>query len=150
MKVTFAVASRQAWELIQTVLPFHAVTFRSGASPQHSRAVLDVLDKCAHRLLYELKMEGLATGLDVHVEVLRLTLPVSVNQMTWTKLHAPPRPAHFRPIHQVLGLMPAWCWQGRVSIDLVCCPFHGVKSLRMSVGDSAVCLSEAMMLGQSC
>ncbi|KAK9904975.1 hypothetical protein WJX75_006786 [Coccomyxa subellipsoidea] len=59
---------QEAWELIQTVLPFHAVTFRSGASPQHSRAVLDVLDKCAHRLLYELKMEGLATGLDVHVE----------------------------------------------------------------------------------
>ncbi len=52
------------------MLPFHAVTFRSGASQQQSRAALDVLDKCAHRLLYELKMEGLATGLDVHVEVL--------------------------------------------------------------------------------
>lgn len=60
----------QAWELIGTVLPFHAVTFRSGGGgPRPSRAVLDVLDKCAHRLLYELKMEGLATGLDVHVEV---------------------------------------------------------------------------------
>ncbi|CAL8464516.1 g4051 [Coccomyxa elongata] len=58
----------EAWELIQTVLPFHAVTFRSGAAQRQSRAVLDVLDKCAHRLLYELKMEGLATGLDVHVE----------------------------------------------------------------------------------
>ncbi|EIE19205.1 hypothetical protein COCSUDRAFT_59689 [Coccomyxa subellipsoidea C-169] len=61
-------AQQEAWELIQTVLPFYAVTFRSGASQQQSRAALDVLDKCAHRLLYELKMEGLATGLDVHVE----------------------------------------------------------------------------------
>ncbi len=69
-----AVGWRQAWELIQTVLPFHSVTFRSGAAQRQSRAVLDVLDKCAHRLLYELKMEGLATGLDVHVEVSPLHL----------------------------------------------------------------------------
>ena len=33
------------------------------------RAGLDALDGAAHRLLYELQMEGLATGLDVHVEV---------------------------------------------------------------------------------
>ena len=62
----------QAWELIQTVLPFHAITFRSGAAPrQNPRAPagLAVLDACAHTLLYELKMEGLATGLDVHMEV---------------------------------------------------------------------------------
>jgi hypothetical protein len=59
----------QARELIGTVLPFHDITFRSGATLRSSRAGLDVLDNCAHRLLYELKMEGLATGLDVHVEV---------------------------------------------------------------------------------
>lgn len=51
------------------MLPFHEITFRSGATIRSPRAGLDVLDKCAHRLLYELKMEGLATGLDVHVEV---------------------------------------------------------------------------------
>lgn len=75
VKSDTAVGWRQAWELIQTVLPFYAVTFRSGAAQRQSRAVLDVLDKCAHRLLYELKMEGLATGLDVHVEVLSSPCP---------------------------------------------------------------------------
>ena len=60
----------QAWELIQTVPPFHATTFQSGLSSNPTRAGLDILQGCAHRLLYELKMEGLATGLDVFVEVL--------------------------------------------------------------------------------
>lgn len=49
--------------------PFHATTFQSGASRNATRAGLDVLQKCAHCLLYELKMESLATGLDVFVEV---------------------------------------------------------------------------------
>ena len=59
----------QAWERIQTVPPFHATTFQSGLSRNPTRAGLDVLQECAHRLLYELKIEGLATGLDVIVEV---------------------------------------------------------------------------------
>lgn len=61
-------SSMQAWELIQTVPPFHATTFQSGLSLNPTRAGLDILQACAHRLLYELNVEGLATGLDVFVE----------------------------------------------------------------------------------
>ncbi len=98
VKSDTAVGWRQAWELIQTVLPFHAVTFRSGAAQRQSRAVLDVLDKCAHRLLYELKMEGLATGLDVHVEVLSPSPPSSCsNQLKVNGVHSRSTMAHVRP-----------------------------------------------------
>ncbi len=61
-------SSMQAWELIQTVPPFHATTFQSGLTLNSTRAGLDILQACAHRLLYELNVEGLATGLDVFVE----------------------------------------------------------------------------------
>ena len=48
--------------------PFHATTFQSGLTANPTRAGLDILQACAHRLLYELNVEGLATGLDVFVE----------------------------------------------------------------------------------
>ena len=48
--------------------PFHATTFQSGLMANPTRAGLDILQACAHRLLYELNVEGLATGLDVFVE----------------------------------------------------------------------------------
>lgn len=70
----FPLTGLQAWELIQTVPPFHATTFQSGLAANPTRAGLDILQACAHRLLYELNVEGLATGLDVFVEARHSTL----------------------------------------------------------------------------
>ncbi|KAK9838138.1 hypothetical protein WJX81_003408 [Elliptochloris bilobata] len=58
----------RARELVASVLPFDAVTFRSRGRAGQGRPKLHVLEGCAAALLRELQLEAQATGLDVHIE----------------------------------------------------------------------------------
>ena len=60
----------QARALLSSVLRFDATSFKSGPHAWgRSRAGLDVLEACSQRLLQEIRVEGIATGLDVYAEV---------------------------------------------------------------------------------
>lgn len=64
----------QVKELVETVLPFTAISFHrytaQGASAaQGTPTGIEPLHSAAARLMYEIQMESQATGLDVRVEV---------------------------------------------------------------------------------
>lgn len=57
-------------ELIDSVLPFEALSFKSLRTiPASARQGLDVLEASAKTLLRELSLDGYATGMDVQVQV---------------------------------------------------------------------------------
>ena len=60
----------QVRQLVQTVLPFHAMAFKNHrAVPTAASPGLRVLERCARMLLQTINLEGYATGPEVRVEV---------------------------------------------------------------------------------
>lgn len=61
---------KEVWKLLKTVLRFDDTTYKlskSGLCSSHTD--LAGLADCTRRLIYEIDVEAVATGLEVHVEV---------------------------------------------------------------------------------